>query len=61
MRIDEFLFVKGYFDSRNKAKTAINKGMIRLDGNKVEKPSLFIEENSSHKIEVDSVEFFVSI
>ena len=61
MRIDEFLFVKGYFDSRNKAKTAINKGMIRLDGNKVEKPSLFIEENSSHKIEVDSVEFFVSL
>lgn len=39
MRADEFLTVKGFFDSRTKAKQAIERGEVFFNGKRVIKPS----------------------
>lgn len=46
MRLDIFLTEKGYFDSRTKAKQAIERGEIYIDGKKVTKSALDISEDS---------------
>ncbi len=38
MRIDKWLHINGYFDSRSKAKEAIKRGIVRVNG-RVVKPS----------------------
>lgn len=50
MRLDSYLFLKGYFSSREKAKESIKRGHILVNGNKVVKPST--EVKSPSKIEV---------
>lgn len=61
MRLDEFLYKAGYFDSRNKAKYAVTHGEVFSDGKKLVKPSLFIDENTGANIEIRAEEFFVSV
>ena len=48
-RLDKFLFLNNYFDSREKAKTAILKGSVLVDGKK--RPPAFIL-NGDEKIEI---------
>ena len=45
MRLDNLLVEKGYFDSRTKAKQAILRGEICVDGVKVIKPSYEVVTN----------------
>jgi len=45
MRLDIFLTENNYFDSRNKAKTAIEAGRVSVNGKVVTKASLEIQEN----------------
>ena len=50
MRLDILLVKKGYFSSRSRAKEAIKRGFVRVDGVTVTKPSADVEFDS--KIEV---------
>lgn len=46
MRLDVFLTEKGYFDSRTKAKQAIERGEIYIDSKIITKSAFDISENS---------------
>lgn len=46
MRIDTYLFEKGFFESREKAKKAIADGRISVDGKIVTKSSVDVSDNS---------------
>ncbi len=46
MRIDTYLFEKGFFESREKAKKAIADGRISVDGKIVTKSSVDVLDNS---------------
>ena len=48
MRLDIYLSSNGYYNSREKARIAIKKGIVKVDGNVVSKPSF--EVNSFDKI-----------
>lgn len=61
MRIDLYLQLNGYFDSRNKASEAIKRGEITIDGKIITKPSFEIQENVIYKIDYIYSEKFVSI
>ncbi len=50
MRLDKLLVLKGYFSSRSKAKEAIKRGLVRVNGRTVTKPSA--EVDLSAEIEV---------
>lgn len=50
MRLDIFLYKQGYFESRSMAKEAIKKGLVKVNGKIVRKPSRDIRGNE--KIEV---------
>ena len=45
-RADVLCVEKGFFDSREKAKRAIGEGIVFVDGVKISKPGLKIDENS---------------
>ena len=49
MRIDKWLFVHGYFDSRSKAKEAVKRGLVRVDG-KIVKPSYNVRGDENIEI-----------
>ena len=49
MRIDKWLFLQGYFDSRSKAKEAVKRGLVKVNG-KIVKPSY--EVKGDEKIEI---------
>ena len=61
MRIDEFLFAKGFFDSRTKAKQAIERGNVFYGGKKVSKASADVSDGDTAKIEIKDGEYFVSL
>ena len=62
MRLDNYLFIKHYFDSRTKSKQAIERGEVYVNGKKTDKPSLTINENSGeYYIEIKAEESFVSL
>ena len=54
MRLDVFLTEKGYFQSRSKARAAIEKGFVFIDGASVLKPAF--EINGDEAITVNSTE-----
>ncbi|WP_456327332.1 S4 domain-containing protein, partial [Archaeoglobus sp.] len=43
MRLDKLLVIKGYFSSRQKAKEAIKRGFVIVNGKVVTKPSYDVE------------------
>jgi len=57
MRLDKYLAVEGYFESRNRAHEAIKAGQVLVDGKKA-KPSMKIDENTV--VEVADAKFYVS-
>lgn len=59
MRLDSFLFEKGYFSSRNKAAECVKRGEVLLDGKIEKKPSK--EVCGTEKIEIISPKKFVSL
>lgn len=61
MRLDNYLFEKEYFDSRTKAKQAIERGEIFIDGVLVEKPSYDIPLDFNKVIKRVCIEDFVSL
>lgn len=61
MRVDLFLSEKGYFDSRNKAKEAINRGEVYINGKLITKVSLDLNENLEVKVEIKAKKSFVSL
>ena len=52
MRIDLYLFQNGYVKSRQKAKSLIEEGNVKIDGKLVSKSSLEIDEEAKHEIEI---------
>ena len=50
VRLDKLLVRKGYFSSRERAKEAIRRGLVRVDGRVVTKPSYEVGERA--RIEV---------
>lgn len=58
MRLDSYLFAKGFYTSRTKALQAVEKGFVLVNG-KVGKPSQKIEETD--KIEITENQKFVSL
>ena len=61
MRLDNYLALNGYFDSRTKAKQAIERGEIFLDGKLVQKSSFEISDDFDGKIEYIFENEFVSL
>ena len=61
MRLDAYLLETKYFDSRTKAKQAIERGEIYLDGKKIDKSSFDVSLDIEHKIEWKREEDFVSL
>ena len=49
MRLDFYLVEKGYFDSRTKAKQAIERGEIFINGKKIEKPAFDVVDTPDVK------------
>lgn len=58
MRIDIYLFEKGYCESRNKASRLICEGKVLLDGKIAEKASFDVSEGE-HTVEITENESFV--
>ena len=61
MRFDEYLTVNRYFESRNKAKNAIEKGVVFINGEKILKPSKEIADGENPTISIEETETFVSV
>lgn len=61
MRIDELLFKQNYYPSRTKAKQAIERGEVLLNGKTILKSSFDINENSVFTITKNSKEEYVSL
>lgn len=47
MRLDQFLVLNGYFESRNKASAAVKEGCFAVDGKRIFKPSFDVGETCS--------------
>ncbi len=60
IRLDEYLFVKGYFDSRTKSKQAVKRKEIYINGKLIDKPSALIADNDCN-VEVRALKSFVSL
>jgi len=57
MRLDKYLVVEGYYESRNRANDAIKSGLVLVDGLKA-KASAKVDENTV--VEVEDSKFYVS-
>lgn len=55
MRLDVLLVKRGYFKSRNRAKEAIRRGLVKVNGVVVTKPSADISFESSVEVMADDV------
>ena len=61
MRLDVFLLKNGYFDSRTKARQAIERKEIFINGKQVDKVAYEIDENKNQSVEWICEESFVSL
>ena len=61
MRIDYYLVSQGYFDSRTKAKQAIERGEVFLNGKAIVKSSLDVNDKDMFNVEITSPKSFVSL
>ena len=61
MRLDEYLTETGYFDTRSKAKQAILRGEIFINGVCIEKPSYQCADTVVKKIERICENSYVSV
>lgn len=56
-RLDNYLFEKGYFDSKTKAQNAIIARDVQIDGETVFKPSFVVDDTKEHKIVVKTLKY----
>ncbi|NLM62132.1 MAG: TlyA family RNA methyltransferase [Clostridiales bacterium] len=49
-RIDQLLFERGYFESREKAKSSVMSGVVFVDGNRIDKPGTFVSDDAEIEI-----------
>lgn len=56
-RIDQLLVRKGYFESRQKAKFAIENGAVFVNDKQVQKVSQKIEEESTIKVKIETLKY----
>lgn len=61
MRLDLYLQLNRYFDSRNKSSEAIRRGEIKVNAKIITKPSFEIDDNMGYKIEYVYADKFVSL
>ncbi len=61
MRLDYYLAQQGFFDSRSKARQAIERNEVHLDGKIVNKPALEINPCKPQNIKIISAMHFVSL
>jgi 23S rRNA (cytidine1920-2'-O)/16S rRNA (cytidine1409-2'-O)-methyltransferase len=61
MRLDDYLFKFGFFDSKTKANQSIKRGEVYLNERQILKPSFSIDENITHNISIKSISQFVSL
>lgn len=59
MRLDEFLVAKGYYTSRSRARDAVLRRTIRVDGRIIDKPAHTVLPTSSVSI-IDRAQSYVS-
>ncbi len=52
MRLDVYLYEKGYAESRARAKFLICEGAVDVDGKTVKKPAFEIDETTTHELSV---------
>ena len=61
MRLDEFLIQNNYFDSRTKAKQAVLRGEIFINGTLITKPAYVMIENENYNVQRVCENSFVSL
>ncbi len=61
VRLDAYLVKEGYFDSRTKAKQAIERGEVLVNSKTIDKSSFLIDDYVSHNIKLVMQEEFVSL
>ena len=59
MRADQYLYSNSYSESRQKAQTLIKSGAVVIDGVRVTKASLDIDESVEHDVIITDVEKYV--
>ncbi len=53
MRLDLYLFANGYVKSRQKAKTLIENGGVKIDGKIIKKPSYEVSDSETISVEIE--------
>ena len=61
MRLDNYLTEKGYFDSRTKAKQAVERNEVMINGKPINKPSYEINHDKPISVGILTTERFVSL
>ena len=61
VRLDAYLDENGYFDSRTKAKQAIERGEVVLNSKTVDKCSFLVDDYVKHNVEIVRMEDYVSL
>ncbi len=58
MRLDSYLVKNGFFESRNRAASAIKSGLVLVNGKEIKKPSFNVD--NSCNIELKESKFYIS-
>ncbi len=57
IRIDQLLFDKGYFDSREKARRSVMAGLVFVDQQKVDKPGTKVSEEANLLVKENAIPY----